>query len=320
MSLKFAIIGTGGIADKQLAPALQKTPGCELWSVLSRDLNRGQRFAKRHKAKSKTIAYIDYDALLSDRRLDGVIIASPDKLHAKQAIAAAEAGKHVLVEKPMATSPKDAKAMIDACARNKVVLAVAYHLRWHNGHRMLHKAVSSGALGELRHMRVQWTWQAADASNWRAGGDVGKWWSLAGVGTHCLDMIRWFMVPSCGEVESLKSTVGRSVWGGPHDETAAVSMQFTSGATAEFCSSVLFESPSRVEVYGSKGYAICDGTLGPRGRGRIVTHKGSQQFTAKNPYVGEIRNFHDAIRGKTDAEVDGEEGLRNIELLVKASR
>ena len=168
-------------------------------------------------------------------------------------------------------------------------------------------------------MRVQWAWPAPDDSNWRARSDVGRRWSLAGVGTHCLDLIRWLMVPACGEVTELRSVTSNSVWGGPHDETAAVVLKFESGATAEFTSSVLFAAPSRMELYGSEGFAVATGTLGPHGAGHVATHAGPLAFTPKDPYVGEIEDFVAAIRTGRPPAADGAEGLRNVELLELAS-
>lgn len=316
-TVNLALIGTGRIARMQLAPALAVADGVRLWSVLSRSRERAADFAERHDAKSSVAAHTSLDALVSDLDLDGIIIATPDKLHAQQCITAVRAGKHVLVEKPMATSLDDADRMIEVSDEAGVRLGVAYHLRWHGGHRLVADAVQSGKLGDIRHMRVQWSWRAPDASNWRARPEVGRWWSLAGVGTHCLDLIRWLMVPTCGEVEQVKSVLSNAVWRGPHDESAVVVLRFESGATAEFCSSVNFESPHRLEIYGSEGYAICTDTLGARGAGTIeMLHRGLE-FSVANPYVGEMLDFAAAIRDERAPEVDGREGRRNVELLLE---
>jgi predicted dehydrogenase len=334
--LNFAVIGPGRIADKQLAPALARVPTCRLWSVLSRDGERAQAFATRHEAASPRPAHTDLDSLLADPELHAVIIASPDKLHAQHAVAAARAGKHVLCEKPMATSPSEAAAIVEACAKADVRLGVAYHLRWHMGHRMLRARVlgtagadltttssGGGELGTIRHMRVQWTYRAPDASNWRAHEDVGRWWGLAGVGTHALDLVRWFMTPNGGEVVEVKSLITRAVWKGPHDETAIVALKFASGASAEIVTSVLFDAPTMVEIHGTRGSATCEGTLGPHGAGsiRVRAQAGEPQdlvFKPVNPFVGEIADFVSAIREKRPPEVDGEEGARNVEILSQA--
>ena len=296
---------------------LSQADGVQLWSVLSRNSQRAAEFASRHGAHSANPGHTSLETLLDDPDLHGVIVATPDKLHASQAMMAARAGKHVLVEKPMATSIDEAMDLIRQCEAAEVTLGVAYHLRWHAGHRMVAEAVGSRAFGDIRHMRVQWTFFEPDATNWRASPEMGRWWSLAAVGTHCLDLIRWLMVPTCGEVASLERVISRSVWHGPHDETAIAALKFESGATAEFCSSVLFQAPTRMEVYGDVGYAICTDTLGPRGRGTVWTHEGELHFSPTNPFVGELTDFASAIRDRRPPEVDGREGLCNVELLAR---
>lgn len=316
--IRFAVLGTGRIADTQLVPALGQVPSAQLWSVLSRDEARGREFANRHGAASPDPVHTDLASLLVDPRLDAVLIATPDGLHAGQAVAAARAGKHVLVEKPMATDLAGARAMVDAADAAGVRLGVAYHLRWHAGHRLLHERVQRGELGELRHMRAQWTFRAADASNWRAHSAVGRWWGLAGVGTHGLDLVRWFLVPACGEVVEVRSLITREVYRGPHDETALVMLRFASGATAEIVTSVLFDSVSSVEIYGSRAAAVCEGTLGPRGAGAVRLLGQELPFQPVNPFAGEIADFVAAIRDGRPPEVPGREGLRNVELLLQA--
>jgi len=316
--MKFAMIATGRIAQTALAPALGVSEGAELWSVLSRDANRAAEFAARHGARAPQPAYSDLETLLADPELDAVVIASPDGLHAEQTIASARAGKHVLVEKPMATDRASARAMVEACEAAGVTLGVAYHVRWHVGHRMLKAQAQAGRFGTLRHMRLHWSFAAPDASNWRASDAMTRWWGLSGVGTHCLDQLRWFLRPGCGEIVEVRSLVSNKVYGGPHDETAVVAFEFESGATGEICTSVLFAGPRRMEIYGSEGYAVTENTLGPSGDGVIETHEGPLAYEPGNPYVGEVEDFVNAVRDGRPPEVDGREGERNIDLLLEA--
>ncbi len=318
MQLNIAIISTGKIATGSLVPALKAQPDACLWSVYSRELSRAEAFAKTHGAQAPLAAYDDLDALLADEKLDAVILASPDKLHAPQTIAAAQAGKHCFTEKPMATENSDAQAMVEACQKAGVRLGVAYHLRWHDGHRKLQHMANQGDFGEIRHMRLMWARQQADDQNWRASPQVGRWWSLAGVGTHCLDQVRWFMGPSCGEIVKVSSVINNAVWGSPHDETAVLALQFENGSTAEICTSVLFDAPRRMEIYGSKGFAHCENTLGAEGAGTITTHLGDFEFEVRDPYFGEIADFVTAIRENRQPEVPGTEGARNVALLLEA--
>lgn len=319
MSINVGIIGTGRIADMQLAPAMQHVTGARLWSILSRDNQRAAEFAGRHGAKAPVNAHTSLASFLADPSLEAVIIATPDGLHAQQAIAAARAGKHVLLEKPMATSLEDAVAINETCTEERVKLGIAYHLRWHNGHQRIAEMLHTGKLGQPRYARAMWTWKADDNSNWRAHQDLGRWWGLAGVGTHCVDLLRWMLMPQCGEVTACHGMIDKSQYGGPHDETASVSMQFESGVVADLTTSVVFSAPSRFELYCDDATVVCENTLGPTGGGSISINSAPLDFEFENPYVGEIQNFIDAIDGKARIVVPGSEGARNVELLLQAS-
>lgn len=316
--LRCALLGTGGIADAFLAPALAASPSCELWSVLSRSRSTADDFARKHSARAPAAAFDTIDALLADPMLDAVIVATPDRVHAPQVIAAAKARKHVLCEKPLATSVEDAQAMVRACEQHSVTLALAYHLRHHAGHRALRERVLDGALGRVRHMRVQWTFAAPDGDNWRAHPEVGRWWALASVGTHGLDLIRWFMTPIAGEITDLRCLASSPKWRSPHDESTMLSMRFEDGSTAELFASVLVRGARRIELFGEEGYGSAESTLGPWGQGSIRINDAPLEYTPMNPYVGELEDFARAARGEGAPAVDGREGLRNVELLARA--
>lgn len=316
--LNFAILGPGGIADDQHAPAINRHPNAALWSVLSRSSERGQHFAKKHGLSAPQPWFTSLNELLADPLLDAVVIATPDRLHAEQVIACARAGKHVLLEKPMATSLAECDAMISACKSNGVILALAYHLRWHAGHRLVRTQVQEGALGTLRHMRVHWTFAAKDGTNWRSSPETGRWWSLAANGTHCLDLIRWFMVPTQGEIVDVKTLTSNAKFQSPHDETSIVAMRFESGATAEICVSVQFESDSRIEIYGETGSVRMEATMGRHGQGDIFLNKEPFPFHPVSPFTGELSNFIDCIRNGAPPEVGSTEARRNVELLLQA--
>jgi len=319
MSINLGIVGPGSIADRKLAPAITSTDEAVFWSVTSRSLARARNFANRHGAKAESPAFDDFEEMLKDNRLDAVLVSTPDKTHAEYGKKAARSGKHVLMEKPMVASSKEGRKLLQVCQENGVKLGVAYHLRWHKGHRKLIREIHAGALGELHHARVQWSFKAKDDSNWRAHKEVGRWWGLAGVGTHGLDLILWAMTTSCGEVREINSTIANDYWNSPHDETAMVNLKFESGATAELTTSVLFESEPVFKIYGGQGGAVCRGTLGPDGGGSITLGEEKLKFHQVNPYEGEIKNFVESIMNDTGPEVPGEEGLRNVEILEVAA-
>lgn len=316
--MKCAILGPGGIADDQHAPALVQHPDAIPWSVLSRSVQRGTDFAQRHGLRAPDPVHTDLASLLADPELDGVIIATPDRLHEEQAVEAARAGKHILLEKPMATSLEACDRMMAACQENGVTLAMAYHHRWHLGHREMQQRVTAGELGTLRHMRVHWTFRAADGSNWRSSPDTGRWWALAANGTHCLDLIRWFMCPTEGDITDVRSLISRAKFDSPHDETNLVLLRFASGATAEICVSVQFASNPRVELYTDDHWVRMEGTLGRHGAGQIMMDDRPVPFKVANPFMGELDDWIRAVREGRTPEVDGAEGRANVSWMLKA--
>ncbi len=316
--MNIAILGPGGISDDQHAPAVRLHEDTQLWSVLSRSQARADAFSLKHDLKSNSPGYTNLKSLIADENLDAVIIASPDRLHAQQVIQCAEAGKHILLEKPMATSLEECDQMIAACQANSVHLALAYHLRWHAGHRMAKQHVQNGLLGKLRHMRVHWTFAAPDGSNWRSSPKAGRWWSLAANGTHCLDQIRWFMCPTEGEINEVRCLISRSKFSSAHDESAILALGFESGATAEICVSVQFASKSRIEIYGDNGDIRMEDTMGRHGGGSVFANGESVDFPVVNPFLGELNNFVETAQQNRLPEVDALEGRRNVQLLLQA--
>jgi predicted dehydrogenase len=319
-TIKVGLIGPGSIADERLIPALAKIAGAVFWSVLGRDQEKAGAFAEKHAAVAPQAAFTDMTAFLADPQLDVVIIATPDKLHAQQAIACAKAGKHVFVEKPLATNARDASAIVAACKKAKVKLTVGYHLRYHAGHCKVKALLSGGSespVGEIRHINVSWTMQAKTA-DWRADDKLGQWWSLAALGTHSLDLVTWLLQGD--NVKRSTCVVSSPVFGSAHDETSLVGLVFESGVTAQILSSVILRAPRVVEVFGSKGVIRCLETLGPRGTGTITINGEELAFDPVDPYLGELQDFLAAIASDRAPCVTGDEGRANIQLLEKLTR
>jgi len=124
MNIRWGLIGCGDIARKRVAPALREHPNCELLSVSRTRFDQVEQFANEFGARRW---YADWKELIADEEIDAVYIATPVHLHAAQAIAAAEGGKHVLCEKPMAMTVAECDEMIAACSENNVHLGVPYY-------------------------------------------------------------------------------------------------------------------------------------------------------------------------------------------------
>ncbi len=146
MSVGWGVIGIGKVADIAIAPAINADEQSSLAAVCSRSLDRAKAFAEKHGAAS---GYDDFGEMLLDPNVDAVYIASPNGLHAEQALAAFRSGKHVLVDKPLALEVADARAMVDAAADAEVLLGTGFHLRHKATARAAREAIAAGRLGEV---------------------------------------------------------------------------------------------------------------------------------------------------------------------------
>src|SRR5262249_52351041 len=143
--LRWGLIGCGDISRKRVAPALRDIPECELIAVSRARLGMTEAFANEFGAKRW---YGGWRELIADDEIDAVYIATPVHLHAEQTIAAAEAGKSALCEKPMAMAPGECERMIAACKLSGVTLGVAYYRRFYPVIRRVKEIIASGGIGQ----------------------------------------------------------------------------------------------------------------------------------------------------------------------------
>ncbi len=316
MTITIGIIGTGSIAETH-AQAIESSKEVTLVAVLSRSEEAAKAFASQRDS-SGIAEYTTLESFTADETIDLVVIASPDKLHASQAKHCLEAGKHVLCEKPLTTDSKQGEQLLTLATSKNLLLATGFHLRSHTGHIELHKKiVEENCLGILRHIRAFWTFKGSP-DNWRAHSKVGKWWSLAAVGSHCIDQARWF-ADDQEEWQQFRTVISNNKWNSPHDETATLAAQFSTGPTVEITSSAQFASPSRLEIYGEYGYAICEDTFGRHGGGTIMLNGKPLAFTPQNPFLNQIEHIADCIHSGEQPRNSGPIGLRSVRDLLLAN-
>ncbi|MBI5831023.1 MAG: Gfo/Idh/MocA family oxidoreductase [Armatimonadetes bacterium] len=187
MALGWAISGVSDIATKALAPAVLAQPDAELVAVYSRSARRGGEFAQRFGSSA---VYTDFGAMLSDPAVDIVYVGGEVDRHRPETIAAAEAGRHVLCEKPMALDAAECRAMIDACAANGVHLAIAYYRRYYPSVRKLTELVQAGALGQVLQAAIDMSYyrRPLGERDWRTQ-PAGGGGALMDIGSHRLDVL-----------------------------------------------------------------------------------------------------------------------------------
>jgi predicted dehydrogenase len=314
--VRYGLIGTGSIADDAHAPALATATNACLWSVLSRSWDRAQQFANQHHALGPKPAHCSLGEFLDDEALDAVIVTVPDHLHFEYAKAAFEAGKHVLIEKPMVTTAVDARLLVDLARRQGLILGVGYHLRFHPGFRLIRQIIVDGQLGELRHIVAQWTYYRPTADEWRAKSALGKWWSLASTGSHCLDLCHWLTSATGRSRRDLKAVVTNDVFSGPNDESAAVIASYSGGCTATITSSVLFDAPTIFNIYGDKGFIEAKGMLARRSTTPFLLNGEARAYPREDPYQQQVVAFSRAIAHGGGFESDGVVGSDGVNDLL----
>ncbi len=222
----WGIVGIGSHADRNIAPAIVASRGAKLVAAASRDLARATAFASKHGAER---AYCSYAELLADPGVQAVYIATPNNQHAEQVQQAAQARKHVLVEKPMALSVYECESMISACREAGVKCGVGFQQRNHPGIKEARQMVSSGRLGELTIVKGERSHLTPSAAQslWRkdplmAGGNV-----MMASGVHLLDLLCHVVGSRVVEVTAMidSGTENKSL-----DITTAALVRFASGA------------------------------------------------------------------------------------------
>jgi 1,5-anhydro-D-fructose reductase (1,5-anhydro-D-mannitol-forming) len=311
MSLGIALLGTGSIADHAFAPAVQATDGAQLVAVLSRDQRRGEAFAQRHAIPA---VYDDLAALLRSPQVDAVIVATPDATHEPQVIAAAQAGKHILCEKPMTTTVAGCQRMAEVIQASGMTFAMGYTWRFNAGARTIKALLEAGAIGPVRYARGFLSTQAQDPAGWRAQQAEARYWALSGVGTHLIDLWRWYFGEPASVGGGLLSPVHHSV----NDELAALVLLYPDRLLAELAVTAVFQGANRVEIYGEAGHIIGEGLSGARPEGRI-THNGQPvPFEPVNPFLGEVADFVAAVQQHRPPCATLEDGIRNVAIMEAA--
>ncbi len=329
MAFGWGIVSTGLHPDNKIAPAINAAEDGELVAVFSRDQNRADAFAARHGARA---AYSSLEQLLEDSRVDGVFIASPNSLHASQAIQAAGAGKHVLCEKPMTTTLEDAVAMVQACRDRGVKLGVGFELRHNPGHVLAREMVTGGALGRISLAQGQWGFGNRGQETFPPREGLRQWWddpeaiggasTMMGTGVHVMDLLRFVLEQEIVEVAAL--TDGQTA-ARPLEQIAALALRFSGGALGTLlCGRLLPDTRNDLAIYGINGRFTTRETIWEARKGEIevVSDTVNRVDTYPEEYLGnfiaQMEDFQQAVAADREPAATGLDGLRVVETTLAA--
>ncbi|MDH5770130.1 MAG: Gfo/Idh/MocA family oxidoreductase [Candidatus Bathyarchaeota archaeon] len=252
MQVRVGVIGAGAVADITHLPAYHEMPEAELIAVCDINEERAKLMAKKYDAEAW---YTDYLKLLQRADIDAVSICTPNYLHCDQTVAAAKHGKHVLVEKPMATTLEECDKMIDACKKANVKLMVGANPRFDPQNQQIKEILDRGFIGRILQIKYHAAyggplvfWPAV--SDWffdesKVGGGC-----IQDFGTHIIDLFRWF----AGDVSSVFAIGGTLQKNIETEDNAILLLTFKRGGIGEIDISWTYKGwDMSAEIIGSEG-------------------------------------------------------------------
>jgi predicted dehydrogenase len=334
MSISWGVIGCGGIADRRTIPeGILPSPVCKLAAVMDANPERAAAVAAKYGVQHH---FSRIEDLLALPGVHAVYIATPNSFHKEQVLAAARAGKHILVEKPIALSIADGEEMIAVCRQNGVRLMAGYMMRFHAHHRALKALIARGELGQVVYGRVQLTcWYPPIPGAWRQDlllGGGGAWMDL---GSHCIDLLEMWLGP-VARIAAFSRALTHAY---PVDDSATVLCDFQSGAQGVV--EVNFNVPddaaqNSLEIRGTRGVVTADHTIGQGSGGSMTAYLYDQsgydaaqerdrvsgvrpiEVEPVNPYRAEVEHLAECIEHGREPLNNGEHALHNLKLVLAA--
>ncbi len=317
--LGYAVVGIGSLAMGEVLPALAKTKLSRLVGLVSGHPDKARHFAELYGVPEKNIYnYQNYDRIASNPSIDVVYIALPNSMHVEYTLRAAKAGKHVLCEKPMCTSAKDAEAMIAACRNAQRRLMVAYRLRYEPYNLAAVKLCREKQFGPIKMIEAGFGFVIGDPRQWRLNRELAGGGSLMDIGIYCLQAARYLSgeepVSVYAEMWSSDPVKFKEV-----EENIAFMLSFPSGIIANCYSSYGVEGVNRYRAGGTEGWVELDPAYSYLGLVQRSYRDGKVTTTLPSDwdqFAAEIDAFSDAILHDRDVLTSGEEGLRDMKIMM----
>ena len=310
-SIRWGILGCGDVCEVKSGPAFQKASGSELVAVMRRDAGKAADFAARHNVPFWTG---DADELINRPDVDAVYVASPPGSHLELALKVAQAKKPCYVEKPMARSAAEGRAMIEAFQQNEVPLFVAFYRRGLKRFQTVRRLLDEGEIGTLTGVSYRLLMpKTQDENQWRldaAQAGAGLFYDLA---CHLLDVFDFLF----GPLEQVAGVARNCAWRELKVEDS-VSMSFLAAgapATAQWNFASISRA-DRIEIFGTQGKISlsCFGDDDVR----LELPTGLQTFNGKKPphvHQGLVQTIVDELRGQGAALSTGESALRTMQVM-----
>ena len=304
--MRFGIIGCGSIAANSFAPSLVRSEQLELVAACRRDHDQARAFAERFGCA----AYDSADGLLADSQVQAVIVATPTDTHCDYTLAAAQAGKHVLCEKPMARDRHECRRMIEACKAAGVTLGVAYRRRQFPQVLLAQELIAAGRIGRVVCVRTHYAgWSDLAPGDWRRQPGIGG--ALMEMAVHRIEVLLNLAPAPPVDLSGLVETVHQD-W--QVDDSDALLLRFADG-TIGLHSTIMTSNPRRdvAQVDGTDGRIFIDPLEFDSDHIEIETPEGHQRIPVQpleSPFFDQpmIEDFARAAVAGRAPKCDGETG------------
>jgi len=314
--VRFAVVGLGHIAQAAVLPAFKHArPHVELTALVSDTPAKLKALGRRYGVR-QLYSYDDARDLFSSGAIDAVYIALPNTQHAAWTIRAADAGLHVLCEKPLATSVHDCERMIEVCERNGVHLMTAYRLHFERCNLEVADIVRKKRIGEARYFDAQFSMQVK-AGNIRLKRELGggpEW----DIGIYCQNAARYVFADEPTQVWATATNSGDARFA-EVPETVHVIMKFPGERIANFVCSFGAADRSRYEIVGTKGSVVCDPAFeyaeGLSYELQVGEKKKRKKFAKSDQFAPELVHFAKSVRSGKAPEPSGVEGLIDVAII-----
>lgn len=319
----YCIVGLGRISLGHFMPACRLSQKSQVTALVSGHREKAEKTAADYGVAAKNIySYQNYDDIANNPDIDAVYIALPNNMHAEYTIRAANAGKHVLCEKPMATSVKDCQNMIAACSAANKKLMIAYRCQYEPTNLHAIQLMRDGKLGSI---------EAIESANgfpehsgeWRLNKRMAGGGPLVDVGIYSLNACRYLTAEEPVALEGYCTVVDKDTRFREVEENCSWTMKFPSGVVAACNTTYGANMPGFITVHGSKGTIHMQPAFSYEGLHLTAKIQGEpeidEQNTDKDPYqfLSEADYFADCIEQNKEPKTNGSEGLRDMQYIAQ---
>lgn len=313
--LGFALVGLGSLSTNQIAPGLQKTKHCRLAGIVSGTPEKRKKWAAQYNIPEKNIyTYDTFDQIKDNPDIDVVYVVLPNAMHGEYTIRAAQAGKHVLCEKPMEISARKCQEMVDACQKHNRMLAIGYRCQFVPYHLEMMRISREREFGPLKLLEASFGFKIGDPNQWRLKHALAGGGALMDVGIYALQGTRYVSGEEPVEVTAFETKSDRQKFK-EVDESIFWTLKFPSGVMANCGTTYNTNGMNRLYAGFETGWALLDPAYSYGGlQGK--TSRRPMDFPQVDHFATEMDDFAQCILRNKKSKVSGEEGVRDAKILA----